>query len=213
VFLTPALNMLWRCIQKTDAITTEDRQLILWHDKVKTKEEIEAMIDQQFQRNSRLHGALSKTLHLVPKGHSEIFTVIASDFPFKLAPLLKQACYVKHCFIVLNYVPTIRQNILEICIDKCLEIDVEIRIAQDGNVEIEASKDEDCGTATEGLFSTDEDLQEAKILTDKMKAKKEKAKIANSAAEQVDEMAEKVSNHSFVLYDRLQFHPSIVFQN
>ena len=44
----------------------------------------------------------------------------------------------------------------------------------------------------------DEDLQEAKIFTDKMKAKKEKSKIANSAAEQVDEMAEKVSYHSFV---------------
>jgi len=195
VFLTPALNMLWRCIQNTDAITTEDRQLVLSHDKVKTREEREAMIDQQFQRSSRLHGTLSKILHLVPKGHSEIFPVIASDFPFKLAPLPKQACYVKHCFIVLNYVPTIRQKILELCIDKCLEIDVEIRIAQDGNVQIEETKDEDGDTATEGLFIMDEDLQNTKLLTNETEEKKKESK---RAAEQVDEMAEKVSYYSLI---------------
>jgi len=43
----------------------------------------------------------------------------------------------KQCFTVLNYVPTIRKSVLELCIDKCLEIDVEIRIAQDGKVNID----------------------------------------------------------------------------
>lgn len=108
VFLTPALIMLWRYIQITDAITPADRQLVQFNDVGKSKEQREELIEQQFKRNSRLHGTLSKILHLVPKGHSEIFPVIASSFPFKLAPLQRQACYANQCFTVLRYVPTIR---------------------------------------------------------------------------------------------------------
>jgi len=108
VFLTPALIMLWRYIQITDAITPADRQLVQFNDVGKTKEQKEELIEQQFKRNSRLHGTLSKILHLVPKGHSEMFPVIASSFPFKLAPLQRQACYANQCFTVLRYVPTIR---------------------------------------------------------------------------------------------------------
>mmetsp|Transcript_1792 Transcript_1792/g.3239 ORF Transcript_1792/g.3239 Transcript_1792/m.3239 type:complete len:364 (-) Transcript_1792:1468-2559(-) len=160
VFLTPALNMLWRCIQNTDAITTEDRQLILHNNVFNSEERRDNMINCQFLKNSRLHGTLSKLLFLVPKGHSEIFPLIASNFPFKLAPLAKQACYVKQCFTVLNYAPTIRQNILELCIDKCLEIDVEIRIAQDGKVKLEeADAGETEDPLKEGLFSMDEETE------------------------------------------------------
>jgi len=210
VFLTPAINMLWRCIQNTDAITTEDRQLIL-SKRVETKEETEVMIDQQFQKNSRLHGALSKILHLVPKGHSEIFSVIASDFPFKLAALPRQACYVKHCFIVLNYVPTIRKKILELCVDKCLEIDVEIRIAQDGNVQIEEATNDDEATA-EVHSRMDESIQETKPVMKEIEEKKDQFKNERSTADQVDEMAEKVS---FLYYWTVNnaSHPSTVFRN
>jgi len=210
VFLTPAINMLWRCIQNTDAITTEDRQLIL-SKRVETKEKTEVMIDQQFQKNSRLHGALSKILHLVPKGHSEIFSVIASDFPFKLAALPRQACYVKHCFIVLNYVPTIRKKILELCVDKCLEIDVEIRIAQDGNVQIEEATNDDEATA-EVHSRMDEEIQETKPVMKEIEEKKDQFKNERSTADQVDEMAEKVS---FLYYWTVNnaSHPSTVFRN
>ena len=211
VFLTPAINMLWRCIQKTDAITTEDRQLILYKS-VETKEESEVMIDQQFQKNSRLHGALSKILHLVPKGHSEIFPVIASDFPFKLAALHKQACYVKHCFIVLNYVPNIRQKILELCVDKCLEIDVEIRIAQDGNVLIEGATNDDEDTA-EVHSRMDEEIQETKPVMKEIEEKKDQLKKnKRSTADQVDEMAEKVSFYDYWTINNT-FHPTAVFHN
>lgn len=197
VFLTPALNMLWRLIQCTDAITPEDRQLVQFIDEntSMTEEQIENVIEQQFQRNSRLHGALSKILHLVPNGNSEIFPVIASSFPFKLSPLQKQACYVKQCFIVLNYVPIIRRNILELCIDKCLEIDVEIRIAQDGIVKIEEVKEED-GDDHVAPFKMDEDGDDKKIINEKEKEIKDKFKAEKTSAEQVDEFAEKVRRFS-----------------
>jgi hypothetical protein len=190
VFLTPSLNMLWRCIQNTDAITLDDRQLILNHDVFKTEERRENMIDCQFVKNSRLHGTLSKVLSLVPKGHSEIFPLIASNFPFKLAPLAKQACYVKQCFTVLNYAPTIRQNILELCIDKCLEIDVEIRIAQDGIVKLEQAEEID-DSRQEGIFSMDEETG-----TEEKRKQEEKERIEvksrSKDVDRVDEMAEKV---------------------
>jgi hypothetical protein len=190
VFLTPALNMLWRFIQRTDAITPLDRQLVQFMEDDATEEQMEREIEYQFERNLRLHGALSKILHLVPKGNSEIFPVIASSFPFKLSPLQEQACYVKQCFIILNYVPMIRRSILELCIDKCLEIDVEIRIAQDGNVKIEEVKDEDRPSNLDALFNMDEDVDKA--TTEKKIEAKEKVLKKNSSADLVDEFAEKV---------------------
>ncbi len=194
VFLTPALNMLWRLMTDTDAITPEDRQLVLHMDETKSEDQIESITEQQFQRNLRLHGALSKILHLVPKGNTELFPVIASAFPFKLSPLEKQACYVKQCFIVLNYVPIIRRNILELCIDKCLEIDVEIRIAQDGNVKIEEAKNEDDDDDDDNApFKMDEDSDEKKVVKEEEKQLKEKYMAEKNNADQVDEFAEKVS--------------------
>ena len=174
VFLTPAVNALWRFISSTDAITSEDRQLVQFMEEKNSNEENKRIEEIQFQRNSRLHGTLSKILHLVPKGNSEIFPVVASSFPFKLAPLRVQACYVKQCFIVLNYVPTIRQNILELCIDKCLEIDVEIRIAQDGKVRIDESKENEEGPVKNGMFNMDEDMEEKKALSKEDEANKQK---------------------------------------
>jgi RNA polymerase I-specific transcription initiation factor RRN3 len=193
VFLTPALNMLWRCIQYTEAITTEDRQLLLFRNRYTSDEEKELITDRHFLRNSRLHGTLSKILCLVPKGHSEIFPLIASDFPFKLAPLNKQASYVKQCFTVLNYIPTIRQNILELCIDKCLEIDVEIRIAQDGKVKIEEVEETD-DSLKEDIFTMDEDTETKEQSVKEQEATEKVDPVCTKKEEDhVDEMAEKVS--------------------
>ncbi len=191
VFLAPALNSIWRQIVQTDAITPEDRQLMLYQDVHTSDEEKKDIIEQQFKRNGRLHGALSKILQLVPRGKSEIFPLIASEFPFKLKSLEKQACYIKQCFILLNYVPTVRQNILQLCIDKCLEIDVEIRIAQDGKVNIiEEKKDDD---EEDDMFDLDLDTNPNE---EKAKEKKEK-NLQKSESDKVDEMAEKVSQSQF----------------
>jgi RNA polymerase I specific transcription initiation factor RRN3. len=191
VFLTPTLNMLWRCIQNTDAITLEDRQLILHYNIFKTDESRESMINCQFVKNSRLHGTLSKVLSLVPKGHSEMFPLIASNFPFKLAPLAKQACYVKQCFTVLNYAPTIRQNILELCIDKCLEIDVEIRIAQDGKVKLEQARENE-DSLKEDIFTMDEETETEEKRTKQEEVERAVSKTRLKDVDRVDEMAEKV---------------------
>lgn len=204
VFLTPALNMLWRCIQNTDTITTEDRQLILHNNVFNSEERRDNMINCQFLKNSRLHGTLSKLLFLVPKGHSEIFPLIASNFPFKLAPLAKQACYVKQCFTVLNYAPTIRQNILELCIDKCLEIDVEIRIAQDGKVKLEeADAGEIEDPLKEGIFTMDEETETQEKNIEQEKIERIESKVQSKGVDQVDELAEKLDTLMYLTFQNL----------
>lgn len=202
VFLTPTLNMLWRCIQNTDAITLEDRQLILHYNISKTDESRENMINCQFVKNSRLHGTLSKVLSLVPKGYSEIFPLIASNFPFKLAPLAKQACYVKQCFTVLNYAPTIRQNILELCIDKCLEIDVEIRIAQDGKVKLEQARENE-DSLKEDIFTMDEETETEEKRTKQEEVERVVSKTRLKDDDRVDEMAEKLDTLMYLTFQNL----------
>lgn len=157
VFLAPTLNALWRLIitaepalpdgvhlfanevsidlthengYETDVVTTSTEKQDDDDDgRIQENKKMSECHVRHVQKNSRLHGTLSKILHLVPKGRAEIFPILASSFPFKLSPLSKQMSYVKQCLIVLRYVPTMEQQFLALCMDRCLEIDVEIRIA------------------------------------------------------------------------------------
>jgi RNA polymerase I-specific transcription initiation factor RRN3 len=202
VFLTPTLNTMWRCIENTDAITPMDKQLVMNRKYLDSTDcDVNDILEDQHKRNSRLHGTLRKILQLVPKGHSEIFPVIASSFPFKLAPLEKQVAYVKQAFTVLSYVPTIHQELIELCIDKCLEIDVEIRIAQDGAVNIEENDDEG------DLFDFEKD-PEIKDDEKESQKKEESEKFKNQKGQdQVSEMAEKLDTLMYLTFDHL--HSSI----
>lgn len=199
VFLTPTLNTMWRSIENTDAITPTDKQLVMnrkYLDSVDN--DINDILEDQYKRNSRLHGTLHKILQLVPKGHSEIFPVIASSFPFKLAPLEKQVAYLKQAFTVLSFVPTIHQDVIELCIDKCLEIDVEIRIAQDGAVNIEENDDQG------DVFDFEKDPQ-IKEEEKESQEKEESEKFKNKGEQdQVSEMAEKLDTLMYLTFDFLQ---------
>ena len=138
---------------------------------------------QHVQKNRRLHGTLCKILHLCPKGKSEIFPVLASSFPFKLAPISKQISYVKQCLIVLRYVPMMEQQFLHLCMDRCLEIDVEIRIANNGMVRIQDEEGE-------GIADLDRNgLDDGKAMEEELKQLEKK----KTQEQKVDEMAEKVS--------------------
>lgn len=201
VLLSPTLNTMWRNIESNDAITPIDRQLALKkpsHDL--SVSEIKEIINNQFQRNARLHGTLMKILQLVPKGNSEIFSVIASSFPFKLSPLEKQVAYVKQAFTVLNYVPTMHQDLICLCIDKCLEIDVEIRIAQDGAVNIEEADEDD-------QFDLEKDSQKADVNQEVVNNEQTETFKTREDSDQVSEMAEKLDTLMYLTFDQL--HSSV----
>jgi hypothetical protein len=187
VLLTPVMNALWRLIVVTDAVTPDE---IASMEAAK-----DSMIPSVMElkrnsalRNARLHGTLSKILDLVPKGRSEVYPLMASSFPFKLAPIARQVSYMKQCLIVVKYVPTIHQQFLELAMDKCLEIDVEIRLGKDGKVEIEEVEQDNFNLELDGITHEKNSEQ---------KADEEKLKLSNgnkTEEDKVDEMAEKVSS-------------------
>jgi RNA polymerase I-specific transcription initiation factor RRN3 len=75
---------------------------------------------------------LLNILRLIPKSTSDLFPIMSTSFPFFSWNKEVLVWYVKQCFQVLDYLPSIRQRLLELLIDKCLEIDVNIFIKDSG---------------------------------------------------------------------------------
>ena len=124
-----------------------------------------------------MHAALSTMLRLCPKGNQDLFPILASNFPFRTKPTGVLVWYTKQCLAVLEYVPTLHAQVLELLIDKCLEMDVEIKINDGGTVSIE----KEMRDAEEEMFELDLDDDEP---TDKIEDE--------TVEEKVDEMADKV---------------------
>lgn len=80
---------------------------------------------------------LCTMMRLVPKGRSDLFPIIAARFPFWKADKQVLKWYCIQSFHILDYLPAIRKDLLELVIDKCLEIDVNIKIDENGEVSIE----------------------------------------------------------------------------
>lgn len=157
VFLTPAMTALWRLV--TIPINT-------------------ASLD----RINRLHATLATMLRLVPKGNSELFPIIASSFPFRTKPRDELEWYTTQCLTVLEYVPTLHSQILELLLDKCLEMDVEIKISDAGQVSIDDTNHA-LDDAQEDMFELELDCEHTA----------KQPMIQDNVDRKVDEMADKVS--------------------
>lgn len=207
VFLTPTLNSLWKRIRWTDAVTPDERTRYIPTKEQLSEADEQALLKYQLQANSLLHGALRKVIQLVPKGSTEIYPVIASSFPFKLTPSNEQVNYIKQCMIVLKYVPTMQRKFLELCVDKCLEIDVEIRIAKNGSVKIEERGNGAFDKNSDGELDNDgtnhqldeEDIKEQNKLKEECL---EKLK-AQTDEEKVDEMADKLDTLMYLIFEHI----------
>ncbi len=90
----------------------------------------------------RLHAMLCTMMRLVPKARSELFPIISARFPFWKAEKRVLKWYSVQSFQTLDYLPSIRKGLLELVIDKCLEIDVNIKIDENGEVSIEKEERE-----------------------------------------------------------------------
>jgi RNA polymerase I-specific transcription initiation factor RRN3 len=112
-YLIPALQALWKLL------TTSEQ-------------------GQSVGRNQRLHAALATLIRLVPKGSADLFPIVVTGFPYRGRSDVIE--YVKLCFALLDYAPMLESQVLELIIDKALEIDVEIRIKDDGDVELDDEK-------------------------------------------------------------------------
>jgi len=100
---------------------------------------------------------LCTMMRLVPKARTDLFPIIASRFPFWKAEKRILKWYCIQSLRVLDYLPSIRKFLLELIIDKCLEIDVNIKIDENGEVSIEEeTKEKDTEKKTKGKVEEEE---------------------------------------------------------
>ena len=150
------------------------------------------LADCTTERITRVHAALYTLVRICPKAQSEIFPAMASNFPFKLLPCNIHLWYVHQCLAVVKYCPQLQKDVLELFIDRCLEIDVEIKIEDSGDVKIDESKEEREADATvdeSDIFGIDLDLSEET----KQGKKNDEPDPMTEVVKSVDEMADKVS--------------------
>jgi len=150
VFLIPTMTSLWKLLT---IVPTSD--------------------EPSEPRVQRLHATLAAITRLVPKGKTEIFPIMSSNFPFRTNPEKTLIWCYRQCFAVIEYVPSNYSQVLQFVIDKCLEMDVEIKIHDGGEVTLDDEKDEN-----ETIFELELDAAASK--------KDPKGDIT------VDEMADKV---------------------
>eukprot|EP00934_Nitzschia_sp_Nitz4_P007242 Nitzschia sp. Nitz4//scaffold128_size63911//52793//54827//NITZ4_006231-RA/size63911-augustus-gene-0.58-mRNA-1//-1//CDS//3329534868//7232//frame0 len=114
----------------------------------------------------RLHAMLGTIMRLVPKARTDLYPIIATRFPFwkKDKELIQRYC--TQAFHVLEYLPTIRKHLLELAIDKCLEMDVHIHIREDGEVSVE--KEEADTDAQVPPSPESESAEQVDVLSDKL---------------------------------------------
>ena len=135
VFLSPAMSSLWRMVLEENTFATQS-------DNTRDLPDEASKLDAKKKHIHMAHAALATMLRLCPKGKSELFRILASNFPFKTHPTERQIFVAKNCITVLKYVPTMHGKILELLIDKALEIDVEIKINDSGLVSLEEEKED-----------------------------------------------------------------------
>jgi len=136
---------------------------------------------------NRIHLMISNVLRLVPRSNADLYPIIASRFPFWLRDKETLVWYTIQSFKVLEYLPTIRQGLFELLVDKCVEIDVNIFIEDNGNVSIDI-KNKDNG---------DDEGENYPIAV----TKNEKSNLNTS----VDVLSDKLDALLELLFEQIQF--------
>ena len=133
-------------------------------------------------------------MKLCPRARTDLFPIMASNAPFWTRPREELDFYFRQCFTVLDYLPTIRKQLIEFVIDKALEIDVNIKIKDGGEAAVDNDMDDNTNQEEQqqqqqqreddGIFEIDLDDPSG---TDKKEKRKSPAVDAD-----VNDMSEKV---------------------
>ncbi|KAL3936456.1 MAG: hypothetical protein SGARI_002548, partial [Bacillariaceae sp.] len=103
---------------------------------------------------------LFNIMRLVPKSTSDLFPLMSTRFPFYHWDKEVLVWYATQCLQVLEYLPSIRQRVLELLIDKCLEIDVNIFIKDNGDAIIDEEEQENqLDTSIDNYDERDADMK------------------------------------------------------
>jgi RNA polymerase I-specific transcription initiation factor RRN3 len=136
-------------------------------------------------RTRRIHAAFATIIRLCPKAKTELFPILSTNAPFHKRPVNELVWYYRQCLAVLDYLPLIRGKVLELLIERCLDLDVEIRISEFGEVTIEDNSEE-------GIFQLDMEEEDAE--------QKKMEEVAIDRAT-IDEMADKLDSLMLLLFE------------
>lgn len=164
VFLIPAMTHMWKLL------VTFEKQ------------------DFPEARTQRIHGALAAMTRLCPKGKSEIFGIVSANFPFRTRPEKELVWCYQQLLAITGYVPSIQGQVIKFIVDKSLEMDVEIKIHEGGEVTIE----EEDNSKEVGLFDLELDSN------DVPQHRQSKKDIS------VDDMAEKLDSVMLLTFEYLE---------
>ena len=109
----------------------------------------------------------------------DLFPNIVNAYPYWTRPCEELNFYYRQCFVVLEYLPSIRRQVFEFVIDRSLEMDVNIKIQDGGHVMIDDEEADEAGET--GVFEMD-GFEEAESTQD-LKKKEDSS---------VDEISDKV---------------------
>ena len=107
-----------------------------------------------YKRSARFalaHEGIRHCLALTPSGAEQLGNILEESFPHRYLPGKMLQAYTDQVLQVCSYAPTLQGRLLELLLDKCLEIDVEIKISDSGHVGIEENED----AILDGIFDAD----------------------------------------------------------
>ena len=106
-------------------------------DSSELREEDPDIVSQRSRRFAMVHEAVRRCLELTPSGAGQLVEILTSDFPHRAFAGGILRGYTEQVLQVCKYAPTLQATLLELLMDRCLEIDVEIKINDSGTVAIE----------------------------------------------------------------------------
>jgi RNA polymerase I-specific transcription initiation factor RRN3 len=132
-------------------------------------------------------------VRLCPKAKTELYPIISANAPFRTRSKEELCWYYRQCLYVLEYIPGMEGQVIDMLVDKCLEMDVEIKIVDNG----EAMIDDD-----DNAFSDVEDMFQMDLDEDK-KQKKQQTKLQTDGVS-VDEMADKLDELILLCFEHVE---------
>ncbi|KAL3944086.1 MAG: hypothetical protein SGBAC_001817 [Bacillariaceae sp.] len=142
----------------------------------------------------RLHAMLYTMFRLFPKARSDFFSIVATRFPHIKLDQSILCHYCNASFRVLEYLPSMRKQLIDTVVDKCLEIDVNIKIRDNGEVLIEEQKKDDDAVTEKATAESD----------NKNKIDESKSPLLTKEESIIDDFSEKLDSLLAILFQEIR---------
>jgi RNA polymerase I-specific transcription initiation factor RRN3 len=83
--------------------------------------------------------------------------VLSTCAPFRSRDVSEIVHYYRNCLVVLQYHPGLQTSVLDLLVDKCLEMDVEIKISDVGEASLDSAENDEEGADATGCFELELD--------------------------------------------------------